>query len=102
MFIYKATNTIDSYLPALDYTEDKELADVILEKEVPVFTPDHISLWKDCIAGAIKVDQYNVMLANAGFSDVQIFGFSPVFDGTLIQDAANRYGALGAHIFAVK
>lgn len=30
MHIYKATNTLDGYLPELSYTEDKSLADVIL------------------------------------------------------------------------
>lgn len=30
MLIYKATNTIDGYLPTLEYTEDRKLAEIIL------------------------------------------------------------------------
>jgi arsenite methyltransferase len=48
------------------------VSDVVAEGEVPAALRENMEAWVGCLAGALDVDEYKRMLAEAGFEDVSV------------------------------
>jgi len=48
------------------------VADIVLTRPVSDTVKQHIGLWTGCVAGALQIDEYRVMLLRAGFADPEV------------------------------
>jgi arsenite methyltransferase len=78
-----------------------QIADVVVGQVLPPHVTEEIHLWTECIAGATWVEDYPVLLAEAGFSAVEIVEIFDVFSGTQIEGQSSRFATRGANIQAL-
>lgn len=79
-----------------------QIADILVETPVPSYVKDLIHLWTDCVAGGMPRAEYVDLLRAAGFQQVEVVGAFDVFEGAPVEAKANRYGARGFNLRAVK
>jgi len=48
------------------------VSDIVVRREVPQEIRNDIDLWTGCIAGALHIDEYSRLLAEAGFAEIEI------------------------------
>lgn len=76
------------------------VSDVVVQWRLPTYVTEALHLWTDCIAGATWIEDYPVLLAEAGFIDIEIVEIFDVFAGTTIERNSSMFGARGANIRA--
>ncbi|MGK7395404.1 MAG: methyltransferase domain-containing protein [Candidatus Cyclobacteriaceae bacterium M3_2C_046] len=79
-----------------------QIADVLLERPVPVASRNLVHLWTNCVAGAIPREEYIKVITTAGFEQVQIKQEFDVFNDARVAKSAAYFGARGYNIIAVK
>ncbi|HEX7171132.1 MAG TPA: methyltransferase domain-containing protein [Candidatus Limnocylindria bacterium] len=77
-----------------------QLADIVLGRPVSDGAKQDVSLWTGCIAGGLPRAELAALVADAGFSDVQVLDGIDVFAGAPQHSSASDYGTLGAGIHA--
>ncbi|MDO8362663.1 MAG: arsenite methyltransferase [Actinomycetota bacterium] len=48
------------------------VSDVVLSRPLPPVAHELLGLWAGCVAGALTTDEYQAMLTEAGFTDIEI------------------------------
>jgi len=79
-----------------------QIADVLLEKSVPESSIELMHLWTRCVAGATLHSDYNSVLMNSGFHNIEIQKSYDIFSEAPVHSFANRYKARGFNIYAEK
>jgi arsenite methyltransferase len=79
-----------------------QLADIVLGRPVSDGAKHDVSLWTGCIAGGLPREDLARLVADAGFTQVQILDGIDVFAGAPQHSSAADYGTLGAGIRARK
>jgi arsenite methyltransferase len=79
-----------------------QFADIAVGREVPEAAACDIDLWTDCIAGGRSVDQWEQLLRDAGFEDVETGPPIDTFGGAPGEANARAYGVFGHPFFARK
>jgi SAM-dependent methyltransferase len=75
-----------------------QLADIVLDKPVPVGSKADVSLWTGCIAGGLLEDELASLVGEAGFRDVEVRRGADVFGGAPQHSSAAAFGTVGAGI----
>jgi arsenite methyltransferase len=76
------------------------VSDVVTQWRLPAYVTQSIHLWTDCIGGATWIEDYPLLLAEAGFVDIDIVEIFDVFAGTTIEKNSCMFEARGANIRA--
>lgn len=76
------------------------VADVVVQWRLPSYITEALHLWTDCIGGATWIEDYPVLLVEAGFVDTEIVEIFDVFAGTTIEKNSCMFEARGANIRA--
>lgn len=76
------------------------ISDVVVQWRLPAYVTQAIHLWTDCIGGATWIEDYPLLLAEAGFVDIDIVEIFDVFAGTTIEKNSSMFEARGANILA--
>jgi SAM-dependent methyltransferase len=80
-----------------------QISDIVVAREVPADAKADISLWTGCIAGALLHREMDVLLREAGFTDI---AFSDqrydAFSEAPQESSAAEFGTQGVNIYAVK
>ena len=79
-----------------------QIADILVQKSVPLESKQKIELWTGCIAGALMEHELRMMVVNAGFVSLEIKKSINVFDGAPQSSSANYFGTVGINFFARK
>ena len=79
-----------------------QIADIVLGRPVSDGAKQDVSLWTGCIAGGLPRAELAALVADAGFTGVQIVDGVDVFAGAPQQSSAAAYGTIGAGIRARK
>lgn len=48
------------------------VADIVLTRDLPEPLRSHVPLWTGCVAGALRMDEYETKLSSAGFEQIEI------------------------------
>lgn len=75
-----------------------QLADIVLDRPVPVGSKADVSLWTSCIAGGLLEDELASLVERAGFRDVDVRRGADVFGGAPQHSSAAAFGTVGAGI----
>jgi len=75
-----------------------QLADIVLNRSVPVDSKADVGLWTGCIAGGLLADELIALAAGAGFRDIEVRRGEDVFDGAPQHSDAAAFGTVGAGI----
>jgi arsenite methyltransferase len=79
-----------------------QFADIAVGREVPEAAVCDIDLWTDCIAGGRSTEQWEQLLADAGFEDVRVGPPVDTFGGAPGERNARAYEVAGHPFFARK
>jgi SAM-dependent methyltransferase len=79
-----------------------QIADIALQKPVPVDATSDVSLWTGCIAGGLLKAILEKKVKDAGFQDVEVIWGEDVFAGAPQHSDAAEFGTLGVTIRARK
>jgi len=77
-----------------------QAADIVLERAVSARSKQDVGLWTGCIAGGLLADELRELIANAGFTSVEVVPGDDVFAGAPQASSAAAYGTRGAGIRA--
>lgn len=75
-----------------------QLADIVLDRPVPVGSKADVSLWTGCIAGGLLEDELASLVEGAGFREVEVRRGADVFGGAPEHSSAAAFGTVGAGI----
>lgn len=75
-----------------------QLADIVLDRPVPLGSKSDVSLWTGCIAGGLLADEILALVKEAGFRDVEVRRGADVFDGAPQHSNAADFGTVSAGI----
>jgi arsenite methyltransferase len=75
-----------------------QLADIVLDRPVPVGSKSDVSLWTGCIAGGLLEDELTALVEGAGFRDVEVRRGADIFSGAPQHSSAADFGTVGAGI----
>jgi len=79
-----------------------QIADILVQKPVPLESKQKPELWTGCIAGALQEDELRLKLLHAGFVDVKITWWADVYRGAPQSSSADHFGTVGINFFARK
>ncbi|MCG0274895.1 MAG: arsenite methyltransferase [Thermosediminibacteraceae bacterium] len=72
------------------------VADIVVMKEVPENLKKDVELWAGCIAGALSIGEYERLLKEAGFNNIEIKPIS-VYGKDIIKGILEEKNALGLY-----
>lgn len=72
------------------------IADIVQLKEIPDYIKKNIQMWVGCISGALSIGEYERILKNAGFTDIEITPVN-IYTKDIIKGIAE--GKKMAHIY---
>lgn len=67
------------------------IADIVELKEIPNDVKESIQMWVGCISGALSIDEYQKLLKNAGFTNIEITPVN-VYTKEVMKDIAEEKG----------
>lgn len=79
-----------------------QFADIALGTQVPDEAACNIDLWTDCIAGGLSTDQWQQVLTDAGFTDIELGAPVDTFGGAPGEANARSFSVFGYAFFARK
>jgi SAM-dependent methyltransferase len=79
-----------------------QIGDIVVHKDVPQDAKDDINLWSSCIAGALMKPEWDWVLDNVGFRDVQWGQQVDVFSGSKHESDAAEFETRGVTFSGVK
>jgi TusA-related sulfurtransferase/precorrin-6B methylase 2 len=79
-----------------------QIADIVVEKAVPISAKCNVNLWTGCIAGALLESEYRATVLRAGFVDFKITWRKDVFSGAPQASSAASFGTTGINFRAHK
>jgi arsenite methyltransferase len=79
-----------------------QIADILVDRPVPVGARCNIDLWTGCIAGAVMEPDLQAMVTDAGFVDFEITWRADVFGGAPQASSAAQFGTVGINFRARK
>lgn len=79
-----------------------QIADILLQKPVPASAKNTVTLWTGCIAGGLLEAELRTLVADAGFTALELRHGVDVFSGAPQHSSAAAYGAIGVVFRAQK
>jgi arsenite methyltransferase len=79
-----------------------QIADILVQREVPLSAKRKIDLWTGWIAGALLEEELDALVTSNGFIDFQITWRDDVFKGAPQAGSAANFGTLGINFKARK
>ncbi|MDX1639710.1 MAG: methyltransferase domain-containing protein [Balneolaceae bacterium] len=79
-----------------------QIADIIVDRPVPLESKQQADLWTGCIAGALLEEELRMIVTGAGFVDFDITWSADVYEGAPQSSSARNFGTMGINFHARK